>query len=68
MPALRNFIVRQIREVEVSVVPEANESYAAAALRVAESAFENPGEPDQGMNIGVHGMPAIITTEVTRKR
>jgi hypothetical protein len=52
--------------VRVRVVPDDNESYAAAALRISESAFENPGDPEQGMGPGVTGMPAITSTIVER--
>lgn len=65
-PGARYYTVTQVRKVRVRVVPDDNESYAAAALRISESAFENPGDPEQGMGPGVTGMPAITSTIVER--
>jgi hypothetical protein len=66
MPEEREYTVSQTRKVKVTVKPESNESYEQAALRVAHRAFENPGEPDEGMGFGVHGMPKIVSTTIHR--
>jgi hypothetical protein len=66
MPAIRYFVVCQTRKVKVSVVPTPSESYEQAALRVAHEAFENPGQPGEGMQPGVHGMPEIVTTTIQK--
>lgn len=68
MLARRRYTVSQTRKVDVWVVPEEDESYEQAALRVAHKAFENPGEPEQGMMVGVDGMPMITTMTIHRDR
>jgi hypothetical protein len=64
MSDIRSYIVSQTRKVTVTVVPREGESYEQAALRVAHAAFQNPGEPEQGMQAGVSGMPEIVTTTI----
>lgn len=68
MSALRIYVVQQTREVKVRVTAEGNESYEEAALRVAATAFENPGDFREGMNDGmIAGMPSIVETKITRE-
>lgn len=67
MPATRYYQVTQVRKVTVRVEPKLNESYARAAMRVAEEAFENPGDFfNEEMSPGVTAMPAITSTSVER--
>lgn len=66
MPALRSYAVSQTRRVLVTVSPEKDESYEQAALRLAHAAFENPGDPEEGMTEGVHGIPEIVSTHIHR--
>lgn len=66
MPEIRYYTVTQTRKVRVRVTPEKDESYARAALRIAESSFENPGQPQEGMMAGLEGMPKIIATNIER--
>ncbi len=66
MAVIRDYTVTQTRKVHVSVVPEGDESYEQVALRKAQTAFENPGEPAEGMSLGVHGIPKITSTTIHR--
>ena len=66
MPETRHYTVTQARKVRVIVTPRADESYEQAALRVAHAAFENPGEPEEGMQPGVDGMPKIVSITIHR--
>lgn len=66
MPAIRHYTVSQTRKVDVSVTPEPGESYEQAALRVAHAAFENPGDPAEGMKPGVRGMPTVVSMTIHR--
>lgn len=60
MPEIRQYLVTQTREVKVTAENEVK------ALHAATVAFENPGQPDEGMSQGVHGMPKITNAHVER--
>lgn len=62
----RQYVVTQTRAVTVNVIPDEDETYEQAALRVGAEAFQNPGDFQEGMNEGMVTMPAIVNTSITR--
>lgn len=56
----RRYIVTETREVAVEAAS------MAAAIVLAEDAFQNPGQPDEGMKPHIFGMPKVVRTIVER--
>lgn len=54
------YVVSETREVVVMA------DSAAEALTMTERAFQNPGEPAEGMVLGIGGIPKIVKTTVER--